>query len=150
MTNYIKVINTQVFTLSTKMAIPDERLQPFLRMEMEDGRQFIMSSIPTDIAYQILFENSKRTGSSKVPPDPRMQIYNLVGELAIIEKTEIDLIVPGTDVYQATIYLLPEGFSNHIQYQMIPSHAVLLSIANDAPIYVADTLISAADAYNEQ
>ncbi len=140
MVNYIKAIDIQVLTLANSDGIPDERMRPFLRLEMEDGREFIMSGIPNEIAYNISFELSLQESS-----DQRMQIHNLVSQLALVEKVEIDFIVPGTEVYQATIYLTPEGFKTQLQFQMIPSNAILLAISNNADIFVAEKLIRAVD-----
>lgn len=137
---YIRAINIQVLTLATKEGLPDDRSRPILRMELDDGRDFLMSGIPTETAYNISHELS--IGQSE---DARLQIYSLVGQLALIDKVEIDLVVPGTDVYQATIYLTPEGFTNQLQFQMIPSNAILLAVANDSTIFVADELVKAAD-----
>ena len=138
--NYIKAINIQVLTLANPDGIPDERMRPILRLEMTDGRDFLMHGIPTETAYNISFELSMQESG-----DQRMQIHNLVGQLALIEKVEIDFIVPGTEVYQATIYITPEGFQTQLQFQMIPSNAILLAVANEADIFVAEQLIQRAD-----
>lgn len=141
MAKFIKAINIQVLTLASPDGIPDERMRPLLRLEMIDGRDFMMSGIPTETAYNISFELSMQESQ-----DQRLQIHNIVGQLALVEKVEIDFIVPGTEVYQATIYMKPEGFDTKtITFSMIPSNAILLAVANDAPIYVAEDLIKAAD-----
>ncbi len=144
METFIKVINIQVLTLATNENTPSDRLMPIIRFELEDGRDFIMGGIPQDIAVAIsIILNDVET------QDPRMQIQDLVSELAVVDRVEIDLIVPNTDVYQATIYLTPEGFNKQLSYQMIPSHATLLAVLNSAPIFIADTLIRQAQEMRE-
>jgi bifunctional DNase/RNase len=98
-----------------------------------------MAGIPHEIAFNLsLAMNNMET------QDSRMQIHELVGQLAVIQKIEIDLVLPNTDVYQATIYLTMEGFQKQVTFQMIPSHATLLAVLNEAEIFVADTLVKQA------
>ncbi|MCH8907094.1 MAG: bifunctional nuclease family protein [Candidatus Heimdallarchaeota archaeon] len=132
----LEVINVQILTLATKEGLPDDRAKPMIRFELTDGRDFFMVNIPYDIARNIaLFLSDQPT------PDSRLQVHDLIGELALVERVEIDLFVPNSDVYQATIQVLPEGFERAIRYSMVPSHATLLAVVNDAPIFVADELI---------
>ncbi len=132
---FLQVEEIQVLTLANTEAIIEQRTLPFLRFILENGSDFIMSMIPMEIAIAI---SAHQNGHST--QDSRLRIHDLVGELAIIQKVEIDSIVPGTGVYQATIWLLPEGFNQSISYSMIPSHATLLAVLNDAPIYVSRRL----------
>lgn len=140
MSKFLKVIDVQILTLATRDGVPDQRARPLLRFELEDGREFLMSGIPQDIALNLSMElNSIQSN------DTRMQIQDLVSELSLVEKVEIDLVVPNTDVYQATISIVPEGFERSIQYQMVPSHATLLAVINEAPIFVSDALVTQAE-----
>ena len=145
MESFVKAINVQVVALATREGVPDEQIRPLIRFELEDGRIFIMAGIPQNIALNLsLAMNDIKT------QDSRLQIHEIVGQLALIEKVEIDLVLPNTDVYQATIYLTPEGFEHKLEYQMVPSHATLLAVLNDAPIYIADTLIQHAEALRNE
>jgi len=141
MDEFLKVINMQILTIATRDGVPDARSRPYLRFEMENGQEFMMNGIPQDIALGISMELNEITTN-----DSRMTIQDIVGELALVEKVEIDLVVPDTTVYQSTIYLLPEGFERTISYTMVPSHATLLAVLNDAPIYVSKQLVKQ---YNE-
>ena len=134
---FLKVVKIQVLTLSN----PEEQdtglgSMPFLRFELEDGSYFIMAGIPPDIALNI----SRYLYNIPVP-DSRLQLHDLINEIAIVEKVEIDSLVPTKDVYQATIYIQLEGFKKTLTYQMVPSHATLLAVSSNAPIYVAKSLI---------
>ena len=100
-----------------------------------------MVNIPFDIARNIAAHITDQSSS-----DSRLQIHELIGELSLVEKIEIDLLLPGQDVYQATINLIPEGFERSLSIQMIPSHATLLAVVNDAPIFIADELVTQAEA----
>lgn len=139
--NFLKVINVQILTLATSDGLPDENTKPILRFELEDAREFFMVNIPFDIARNIAAHITDQSSS-----DSRLQIHELIGELSLVEKIEIDLLLPGQDVYQATINLIPEGFERSLSIQMIPSHATLLAVVNDAPIFIADELVTQAEA----
>lgn len=136
MTNFLKVIDVQILTLATREGVPDQRSRPYLKFELESGEEFIMSSIPMDIARSLSMElNNIQTN------DSRLEIHDLVKELSVVEKVEVDVVVPQTSVYQSTIYLTPEGFERSLQFQMVPSHATLLAVINDAPIFVSEALV---------
>ncbi len=128
---FIKVEEVQVFTLRGG----EENQMPFLRFLLENGSDFMMSNIPMDIAISL---SVHLTGTQV--NDSRLKIHDLVSQLAIIDKVEIDSLVPGTGVYQATITLTPEGFSSPLHFPMIPSNATLLAVLNGAPIYVSERL----------
>ncbi len=133
--DFILVDDIQVLTLAQSDQIMNQRTLPFLRFILRNGSDFIMSMIPLEIAITI---SAYQSGQES--PDSRLRIHDLVGQLAVVEKVEIDSVVPGTGVYQATIWLQPEGFSQTISFSMIPSHATLLAVINDAPIYVSRQL----------
>ncbi|MHA2090065.1 MAG: hypothetical protein ACW98K_04330 [Candidatus Kariarchaeaceae archaeon] len=139
--SFIKVINVQILTLATREGIPDERAKPILRFELEDGREFFMINIPNDIAINLSLHINDQPS-----PDSRLQIHELIGELTLVKTVEIDMTIPGQDVYQATIELVPEGFERALRFQMIPSHATLLAVLNDAPIFIADELVKQSEA----
>ena len=136
MSDFLQVINIQILTAANREGVPDQRSRPFLRFELEDGSDFIMSGIPQDIAYNLSLELNKIDSK-----DSRLQIQDIVGELAIVDKVEIDIVVPKTSVYQSTVYLIPEGFERSVSYSMVPSHATLLAVMNDAPIFVSEQLV---------
>lgn len=135
MKEYIKVEQVQVLTLTSPDKDLEQQTLPFLRFILENGSDFLMSNIPTEIAISISVHIQ---GAES--PDSRLQIHELVGQLAIVKDVKIDAVVPGTGVYQATITLLPEGFTNPISFQMIPSNATLLAVINDSPIYISTQL----------
>ena len=142
---FIKVLNTQILTLASRDGVLDDRAKPIIRFELADGREFFMVNIPFDIA-----RNIAAFLTDQISADSRLQIHELIGELCLVEKVEIDLLLPGQDVYQATISLQPEGFERKVTYQMIPSHATLLAVLNEAPIFVADELVTQAEALRRQ
>jgi len=133
---FYKVINVQILTLATRDGVPDQRTRPLLRYELENGDEFMMSGIPNDIALSLSMELNDIE-----PKDSRLQIQDIVGELALVEKVEVDIVVPQTTVYQSTVYLIPEGFERSVSFAMVPSHATLLAVLNDAPIYVSRQLV---------
>ncbi len=142
---YLLVQKVQVLTLSNPNFVVDQATLPFLRFILENGRDFLMSMIPVDIAVAISAHQSK-----EVDKDSRLRIYDLVGQLAVVDRVEIDATVPGTSVYQATIWLTPEGFERSVAFSMIPSNATLLAVVNDAPIYVSQRLWEEYESNKEQ
>jgi bifunctional DNase/RNase len=147
--DYIQAKSVQVLTLATKEKEYDSQTLPFLRFLLENGSEFVMSMIPKEIAIAI----SMHISGTEVN-DSRLRTHDLIGELALVEKVEIDSVVPGTGVYQATISLVPEGFNNTVSFQMIPSNATLIAVLNDAPIFVSTRLwkeyIESRDAFQIQ
>ena len=99
-----------------------------------------MVNIPLEIAGNIAAHLADQPS-----PDSRLQIHELVSQLGIVENVEIDLFVPGQKVFQATISVLPEGFERSVTFQMIPSHATLLAVVNESPIFVAEELIKQSE-----
>ena len=129
----LRVMNIEILTGG-----PDEGviMDTFLKFELEDGRSFIMSSIPTDIALEI------HQYIHEIPnPDSRYRLSTLINEIAMINKVVIDSVVPMTQAYQATLELTLEGVSRTLQFPMIPSHATLLASVAGAPIYVSKELV---------
>lgn len=135
MADFLKADKIQVLTLASRDKELESQTLPFLRFLLENKSEFVMSMIPRDIAIAI----SMHISGTEVN-DSRLRIHDLVGELALVEKVEIDSVIPGTGVYQATITVTPEGFSNSLSFQMIPSNATLLAVINDAPIYISSRL----------
>ena len=135
--NLLLVEKIQVLTLANPQKGEDINL-PFLRFLLENGGHFVMSMVPQEIAFAVSKHLSKAENA-----DSRLKIHDLVSQLAVIQKVEIDCIIPGTSVYHATITLTPEGFKRPINYPMIPSNATLLAVLNEAPIYISKSL------YNE-
>ena len=132
--DFIRVTKVQVLTIARKMAEFDRSL-PFLRFLLENGGEFMISMVPREIALAVSLHLS-----SKFVEDSRLRIYDLVGQLAIIHKVEIDSMIPGTSVYDSKVVLTPEGFSSPVTFSMIPSNATLIAVLNEAPIYISRRL----------
>lgn len=139
----LKVIRIDVLTATPNMQNSEiEQLDffseiPLLNFELEDGSNFLMSSIPRHIAIEIakILSNIKEV-------DSRLTIADLVSEICIINKVVIDAIVPYSNAYQASVEIKLEGVEGSLHFQMIPSHSVLLGLLNNAPIYIAKSLLS--------
>ena len=138
-----KVIKIDVFTASPDVFSTEGGANnvyytemPLLNFELENGENFLMTSIPAAIAVDIARRLNGVEGT-----DARLTIGELVPEICIVEKVTIDSIVPYSNAYQATVEIRLEGFSEIHHFQMIPSHATLLALIADADIYVSDNLV---------
>lgn len=141
----LKVIRIDVLTASPDIFSSTEEINkkhhaeiPLLNFELENGENFLMTNIPVSIAIEIA---RKLNGVESA--DSRLTISELVPELCIVKRIIIDSIVPYSTVYQATAEIQLEGFKEIQRFQMIPSHATLLSLVADSDIYVSESIISA-------
>ncbi len=119
-------------------------LLPVLRLHLEDGSFFTMGSIPNDTAiaiYQKIQNQSKG--------DYRYSSHDVLSEISLITAVTIDCLVPKSSAFAATLTLKIEGFSNEMQFQMIPSQAVLLAMTANAPIYVSREMIKIQQSQGE-
>ena len=110
---------------------------PLLIFELEYGEYFLMANIPVSIAIEIASRLNNLESN-----DSRLTIAELIPEVLIVEKVVIDSVVPYSTTYQATVTIRLEGFSEVQHFQMIPSHATLLAIIADTPIYVSKSILS--------
>lgn len=138
-----KVIKIDVFTASPDVFSTEEGAtdlyyteMPLSNFELENGENFLMTSIPAAIAVDIARRLNGVEGT-----DARLTIGELIPEICIVEKVTIDSIVPYSNAYQATVEIRLEGFSEIHHFQMIPSHATLLALIADADIYVSENLL---------
>jgi len=123
---------------------PDEHTisDTFLRFKLEDQRQFIMSGIPSEIAFEL------HQHISDMPiQDSRFRLSTLIGELAVVKKVTIDSVVPTTSAYQATIELVIDGLNRPMIFPMVPSHATLLAVVAGAPVFVSRELVEMAHTF---
>ena len=142
-----KVIRVDVLTASPDIFSSDEEANrghyaviPLLNFELENGENFLMTSIPVYIAIEIARKLYGVEGG-----DSRITIAELIPEICVVEKVVIDSIIPYSNAYQATIEIRLEGFSELQRFQMIPSHATLLALIAGAQIYVSNSLIKTTE-----
>ncbi|MHA1345073.1 MAG: hypothetical protein ACTSVO_12790 [Candidatus Heimdallarchaeaceae archaeon] len=140
----LKVIRIDVLTASPDIFSPEEEATgkyyaeiPLLNFELENGENFLMTSIPVSIAIEIA---KKLNGVESA--DSRLTAAELIPELCIVERVIIDSIVPYSTAYQASIEIRLEGFNEIQRFQMIPSHATLLSLVAGCQIYISRSVIS--------
>jgi len=139
-----RAIQIEVLTASPDIFASEEESKrgrfteiPLLSFELENGENFLMANIPVSIAIEIASRLNNLESN-----DSRLTIAELIPEVLIVEKVVIDSVVPYSTTYQATVTIRLEGFSEVQHFQMIPSHATLLAIIADTPIYVSKSIIS--------
>lgn len=138
-----KVIKIDVFTASPDIFSSEDGAEsnyfaemPLLNFELENGENFLMTSIPAAIAVDIARRINGVEGT-----DARLTIGELIPEICIVERIIIDSIVPYSNAYQATVEIRLEGFSEIHRFHMIPSHATLLALIADSDIYISENLL---------
>lgn len=139
-----RAIQIEVLTASPDIFSSEEESKrgrfteiPLLSFELENGENFLMANIPVSIAIEIASRLNNLESN-----DSRLTIAELIPEVLIVEKVVIDSVVPYSTTYQATVTIRLEGFSEVQHFQMIPSHATLLAIIADTPIYVSKSILS--------
>ncbi len=140
----LKVIRVDVLTASPDIFSSEEEPTgkhyaeiPLLNFELENGENFLMTNIPVSIAIEI---EKKLNGVESA--DSRLTAAELVPELCIVERVIIDSVVPYSTAYQASVEIRLEGFNEIQRFQMIPSHATLLSLVAGSEMFVAKSVIS--------
>ena len=143
-----RAIQIEVLTASPDVFASEEESKrgrfteiPLLSFELENGENFLMANIPVSIAIEITSRLNNLESN-----DSRLTIAELIPEVLIVEKVVIDSVVPYSTTYQATVTIRLEGFSEVQHFQVIPSHATLLAIIADAPIYVSKSVLSSTPA----
>ncbi|MBY8999419.1 MAG: bifunctional nuclease family protein [Candidatus Heimdallarchaeota archaeon] len=143
-TELLKVIRIDVLTASPDIFSSEEEKTgkhyaeiPLLNFELENGENFLMTNIPVSIAIEIA---KKLNGVESA--DSRLTVAELIPELCIVERVVIDSVVPYSTAYQASIEIRLEGVTETQRFQMIPSHATLLSLVAGTSIYVSNSVIA--------
>ncbi len=138
-----KVIKIDVLTARPDIFVDGEEINnghyteiPLLNFELENGENFLMTSIPVSIAVEIARRINGVEGA-----DSRLSIAELIPEICIVERVIIDSIIPYSNAYQATVEIRLEGFSETQHFQMIPSHASLLALIANADIFVSENVV---------
>ncbi len=140
----LKVIRVDVLTASPDIFSSEEAPTgihyaeiPLLNFELENGENFLMTNIPVSIAIEIA---KKLNGVESA--DSRLTAAELVPELCIVERVIIDSVVPYSTAYQASIEVRLEGVNEIQRFQMVPSHATLLSLVAGSQIYISKSVVS--------
>lgn len=124
------------------------RYIPVIVCRLEDGRDFNLFSVPQDVVIAI----RKIKGYSV--DDERETIYDIL--LSSPESIEsirrhlrrviIDSINPVTYTYSATAEFSTDGAL--IKRKMVPSHAILLALFAEKPIYVKKELVDEQERFS--
>ena len=112
-----------------------------LRLILEDGRSLTLVHIPPEIAITI-----DRLNHSEPPPE-RQSIFDILAfnekfrEVFndVLDRVVIDELNLENGLYNAKAVLKSEGLS--LSVKMIPSHAIIMALILDKPIYVAEELV---------
>ena len=112
-----------------------------LRLELEDGRSLTLVHIPPEIAITI-----DRLNRGDPPPE-RQSIFDVLAFNEkfrdvfndVLDRVVIDELNLENGLYNARAVLKSEGLS--LSVKMIPSHAIIMAIILDKPIYVAEELV---------
>ncbi len=123
---------------------------PVIICELSDGREFVLAHVSWDIAREIMRIQGDEIG------DDRETIYEILFSMpGVIDEIKrnlrrviIDHLNPETLVYSAYAEF---GFDNiTIRRKMIPSHAIMLALLADRPIYVKKALVDERESLEEE
>lgn len=139
---------TLQFILSTTRGTL-ENIVLTLEVDGDDKRRLRMYNIPLEIAWELekYAENSGELPT--VQTDFRYSIFDVLMELPdienilreSIEEIVIDRLHPESNVFSAEVKL-KNNYSNLAKkIRMVPSHAVLLSIMGNIPLYISEDLL---------
>ncbi len=122
-----------------------------LTLYTEDGRKLSLYNIPLEIAMELekYSNNENEFISGEVDYDYRYTVFEVLMEMPSIEKVIGDSIKevyingydPENNAYYAEVEITMNYTGGVKRVKMIPSHAVLLSIIGNIPLYVDSDLI---------
>ncbi|WFO75942.1 bifunctional nuclease family protein [Desulfurococcaceae archaeon MEX13E-LK6-19] len=123
---------------------------PVIVCRLEDGRDFNLFSVPQDIVVAI-----RKIKGYKVEDD-RETIYDILlsspesieAVRKHLKRVVIDSINPLTYTYSAIAEFGADGAL--IKRKMVPSHAILLALLSDKPIYVKRELVDEQERYSNE
>jgi bifunctional DNase/RNase len=140
----LRILKIDVFTIQASETPSFQDIG--IACHLENGQTFIMTSIPPDIALEILrmMQLSKNT-------DPRKSISEFLACIpeveAVLKRSIKDIVIDSRDpkkgYYSATITLGNDEKQRRVK--VIPSHAILVSLLSGVDIYVDDKLIQQMD-----
>ena len=128
--------------------MPSQPPIPILVCNLENGKSFILYSVP----YEVITALNEVKG-----PTGRSSIFDLLVTFAReleesigrkIKKVVIDTFDPGYMVYGASVYIDTGGAT--IVKKVIPSHAIFLAHLLNRPIYVTEELVTIQESIFEE
>jgi len=124
---------------------------PTMVLHLEDNREFKMFYIPPEIVILVNKLQGKNEYEGITGNDNRESIYDILYDIIsfssdikenlkkIVNRVIIDDVIKESGVYVATVEFKFDGVI--IEKKLIPSHAVLLALLCDKPIFVKKQLV---------
>ncbi|HIE37063.1 TPA: hypothetical protein EYP83_02745 [Candidatus Geothermarchaeota archaeon] len=120
-----------------------------LEVDGEEKRMLKMYNIPLEIAWELEKYSDNGGGLPTVHTDFRFSIFDILMELPdiegilrnSIEEIVIDRLHPESNVFSAEVKLKNNYSGLSKKVRMVPSHAVLLSIMGNIPLYISEDLL---------
>lgn len=129
---------------------------PTMVLYLEDSREFKMFYIPPEIVILVNKLQGKNEYEGITGNDNRENLYDILYDIIsfstdikenlkkIVNRVIIDDIIKENGVYVATVEFKFDGVI--IEKKLIPSHAVLLALLCDKPIFVKKQLVEEQEA----
>ncbi len=139
---------TLQFILSTTRGTL-ENIVLTLEVDGERKRRLRMYNIPLEIAWELEKYADNSGELPTVQTDFRYSIFDVLMELPDIEnilkdsveEIVIDRLHPESNVFSAEVKLKNNYSGVAKKIRMVPSHAVLLSIMGNIPLYISEDLL---------
>jgi Uncharacterized conserved protein len=129
---------------------------PTMVLYLEDSREFKMFYIPPEIVILVNKLQGKNEYEGITGNDNRESLYDILYDIIsfstdikenlkkIVNRVIIDDIIKESGVYVATVEFKFDGVI--VEKKLIPSHAVLLALLCDKPIFVKKQLVEEQEA----
>ena len=148
---------TLQFILSTTRGTL-ENIVLTLEVDGERKRRLRMYNIPLEIAWELEKYADNSGELPTVQTDFRYSIFDVLMELPDIEnilkdsveEIVIDRLHPESNVFSAEVKLKNNYSGVAKKIRMVPSHAVLLSIMGNIPLYISEDLLEFTELSDEK
>lgn len=150
--NLVRVVGVEVVLMNDLEDFVDLAA---LSCYLENNEVFTLYNVPREVALTIeKLNNSMREGEFIEPSEDRETIFDvlllLTPKLKELRRTVIKTVINSYDVdrgvYSASLHMRVDGVT--IQKNMIPSHAIFLSLLLNRPIYVTKEVLEVSRRFN--
>jgi len=156
----VKKLRVTSFTLQFILSTTRGTLENIVLTLEIDGstkKRLKMYNIPLEIALELEKYADNNGEFPSVQTDFRYSIFDVLMDMPgienilreSIEEIVIDKLHPETNVFSAEVKLKESYSGVPKTIRMVPSHAVLLSIMGNIPLYVSEELLEDIEDYRE-
>jgi len=152
----IKIVEYDIKFLTTPKGILKNIV---LTLYTQDGRKMNMYNIPLEIALELeKYASNHEMDPNDLEYEFRYSIFDVMMELPTLEEIikesvseiYINNFDPEMNIYSAEVVVKMNYTGAEKKIHMIPSHAILLSILGNIPVYVDSDLLEEEPEYDDE